>query len=184
MLFVYTCLLIWLVIILFWIVTAKTDGKVTIVSELVPISKRIASPLLIYLPLITRGWFAVKLYPVSDWLSIMGSVVFASGAGLAMRARHALGPNWSGRVRLQSEQQIVESGPYRAIRHPIYFGGLLATMGSCLILGYAFSFAYFALSVFGLVRKSKQEEKLLASQLPDRYGHYKQRNKMLIPYVF
>jgi len=85
---------------------------------------------------------------------------------------------------LQKAHQLVQEGPYGLVRHPIYLGGLLAMLGSCLVLGQIFGFAYFALSIFGFTRKSKQEEALLAQQFPNEYSQYKQRVKMLFPYLY
>jgi protein-S-isoprenylcysteine O-methyltransferase Ste14 len=56
--------------------------------------------------------------------------------------------------------------------------------GSCLVLGQIFGFAYFALSIFGFTRKSKQEEALLVQQFPNEYSQYKRRVKMLFPYPY
>ena len=84
---------------------------------------------------------------------------------------------------IQQEHHLAIEGPYRVIRHPIYSGVLFAMMGVFLVLGYIFSFIFLAFSVFGLVRKSQQEEVLLSDQFPDQYDQYRQRTKMLIPYV-
>jgi protein-S-isoprenylcysteine O-methyltransferase Ste14 len=183
MLFVYSTLLPWVVMILYWVITAKTNGQSSLKSELIPLLKLIGSALITYLPLITGGWFSGRFYGNNPWTNIMGVLLCASGISVAIWARHTLGKNWSGRVMVQQGHHLAEEGPYRVIRHPIYSGALLAMMGASLVLGYVFSFAYLALSAFGLVRKSKQEEGLLISQFPIQYAQYRKRTKMLIPYV-
>ena len=85
---------------------------------------------------------------------------------------------------VQEEHQLVQVGPYRAIRHPIYAGVLLMLLGTSMVLGWVFGFIYFALSVLGLVRKSMQEEALLVNQFPTQHPKYQSRTKMFIPKIF
>lgn len=85
---------------------------------------------------------------------------------------------------VQEEHQLVQVGPYRAIRHPFYAGVLLMLLGTSMVLGWVFGFIYFALSVLGLVRKSMQEEVLLVNQFPTQYPKYQSRTKMFIPKIF
>lgn len=184
MLFVNLTLLFWFILVLYWLIAVKTSSQGSLTSELIPLLKLIGSGLVTYLPLITGGWLAHGFSVDSSWISALGVLLCAFGVGLAIRARQILGKNWSGRVMLQQEHHLVEEGPYRLIRHPIYSGVLLAMMGSSLVLGYIFSFAYFAFAAFGLIRKSKQEERLLIRQFPGQYSEYRKRTKMLIPYVF
>jgi protein-S-isoprenylcysteine O-methyltransferase len=76
------------------------------------------------------------------------------------------------------------TGPYLLVRHPIYSGGLLAILGSCLVLGQLFGFICLILFIFGLVIKSKQEEALLKKQFPNQYPAYSRKVKMLLPYIY
>jgi len=183
MLFVYSTLFFWVVMILYWIITAGINSQTSLKSELIPLFKLVASALITYLPLIIGGWFSVRFYRNNPLSNIIGVLLCVFGVSVAIWARHTLGKNWSGRIMIQEEHHLTEEGPYRLIRHPIYSGVLLAMMGSSLVLGYIFSFIYLAFSVFGLVRKSKQEEDLLSSQFPIQYAQYRKRTKMLIPYV-
>jgi protein-S-isoprenylcysteine O-methyltransferase Ste14 len=184
MMFVYLTLFFWFVMILYWIVAARTSSQTSLKSELLPLFKLVVSALITYLPLVIGGWFARVLFDNNIWTDSTGVLLCAAGVGVAVWARHALGRNWSGKVMVQQEHHVVDDGPYRAIRHPIYSGLLLAMVGASLILGYIFSFAYVVFSIFGLVRKSKQEEKLLANQFPSEYETYRKRTKALIPYVY
>jgi protein-S-isoprenylcysteine O-methyltransferase Ste14 len=184
MLYVYMTLLLWLGMILYWIIAATSSSQTGLKSELIPLFKLIGSALIIYFPLITVGRFAVRFYRPNLTMYIIGLILCVSGVCLAIWARHKLGKNWSGKVIVQPEHHFIEKGPYRLIRHPIYSGVLLAMLGTSLLLSYIFSFAYVAFSVFGLVRKSKKEEELLIRKFPDKYTKYRERTKMLIPYVF
>ena len=107
-----------------------------------------------------------------------------AGTAGAVWARHILGRNWSGRVVVRKGHHLITRGPHRRVRHPIYAGVLLALFGTSLILGYTFSFVYAVFCVFGLVRKSKQEERLLAAQFPEEYPVYAKRTRMLLPFLY
>ena len=85
---------------------------------------------------------------------------------------------------LQKEHHLITEGPYNMVRHPIYLGVLMAMLGSSLVIGQIFGLAYFIFSAFGLWIKSGQEEALLATQFPNDYLQYKQKVKMLLPYLF
>ena len=184
MLFIYLTWLFWLVMILYWIITARTNSQTTIRSEVIPLFKLVFSALITYLPLPIGGWLARSLLNNSLGTNLAGVFLCAAGVGVAIWARHVLGRNWSGKVVVQQEHHVVDEGPYRMIRHPIYSGLLLAMLGVSLILGYIFSFAYLVFCAFGLVRKSKQEEELLISQFPGEYEQYRKRTRALIPYVY
>lgn len=184
MIFVFPTVVLWFAMILYWFFAAKRSSQSGLKSELIPLFKLVGSALVIYLPLLTGGWLATHAYRADSGINIIGIVICATGVILAVWARHTLGKNWSGKVMVQHEHRLIEQGPYRLIRHPIYTGVLLAMIGATLTLTYVFSFVYIALSVFGLVRKSKQEEALLIRQFPRQYSKYRERAKMLIPFIY
>ena len=184
LMFVYLTLGIWSIMIVYWLVAARINSQTSFVSEIFSFLKLIGSSLLIYLQLLIGGELATRLYPDNLWFDIAGALVSALGVGLAIWSRVVLGNNWSGRVMVQKVHTIVKEGPYGLVRHPIYLGGILAMVGSCLVLGQVFGFVYVALSIFGLVRKSKQEETLLAEQFPDEYPQYKRQVSMLVPFLY
>ena len=182
--FIYLTLALWFILIVYWLIAAKNNSQTNLSSEIFSFVKLIGSALLVYLPLLTNGVFASRLYPQIIWIDIAGSVVVATGVFLAIWARSLLGKNWSGRVMLQNQHHLVTGGPYRFVRHPIYLGGLLAMFGSSLVLGHVFGFAYSVLSTFELVMKSRHEDVLLAKQFPDEFPEYKQQVKMLLPFLY
>ena len=182
--FIYLTLILWLILIIYWLVAARINSQTIFSSEIFSFVKLIGSALLVYIPLLTDGVLALRLYPQIIWIDNIGSVVVATGVFLAIWARSLLGKNWSGRVMLQNQHHLIKEGAYRFVRHPIYLGGLLAMFGSSLVLGQVFGFAYSILSTFGLVMKSRQEDVLLAKQFPDEFPKYKRQVKMLFPYLY
>ena len=104
------------------------------------------------------------------------------GIALAIWARLHLGRNWSPAPALKEEHELVTSGPYRLIRHPIYTGIILAMLGSALA-----SPAWLVVLVIFTVMfvwRVHVEEKLMMQQFPDTYPQYKKRTWALVPYVW
>jgi protein-S-isoprenylcysteine O-methyltransferase Ste14 len=118
----------------------------------------------------------------SPVLATIGTVLFASGIALAIWARVYLGRNWGMPMTEKAEPELVTSGPYRFVRHPIYSGLLLAGFGTALatnLLGLiivAIIGAYFYYS-------ATVEERNLTSVFPAAYPAYRAATKMLIPFV-
>ena len=157
---------------IYWLITARTNSQTSFSSELLPLTKLIGSALIVYLPLAIGGIFATKLYKNNSWIESIGTFVCMMGVGLAIWARNILGKNWSGNVTIQKEHHLIEDGPYRLVRHPIYLGVLMAMLGSSLVIGQIFGLAFFIFSAFGLWVKSRQEETLLAKQFPNEFSRY------------
>ena len=120
---------------------------------------------------------------VHSWIvAAAGAVLFAGGIALAIWARLHLGRDWGMPMTQRAEPELVTSGPYRFVRHPIYSGFLAAMLGTALVnslLGLivvAVMAAYFYYS--GTV-----EERNLTATFPTAYPEYKSRTKMLIPFL-
>ena len=118
----------------------------------------------------------------SALLSVIGCVCCALGIALAIFARAHLRSPWGVRASAEEPAELITTGPYAFVRHPIYGGMLLAMVGSAL----AQSIFWLApLIVYGpqFIRSARREEALLLAQFPERYPHYLKRTKMLVPFV-
>ncbi len=114
---------------------------------------------------------------------IIGLVIFLLGLFTAIWARVHLGKNWGTPMSTKQNPELVTSGPYHYIRHPIYTGILLAMLGSSLANS-LFWLTVFAITSIYFVYSAVQEEKLMTKQFPKVYPSYKSRTKMLIPFIF
>jgi protein-S-isoprenylcysteine O-methyltransferase Ste14 len=118
----------------------------------------------------------------SPLLGAIGAVVFASGIALAIWARIHLGRNWGMPMTQKAEPELVTSGPYRLVRHPIYSGLLLGLLGTALvnnligliIVAILGAYFYYCASI---------EETNLSRTFPTAYPAYRTTTKMLIPFV-
>jgi protein-S-isoprenylcysteine O-methyltransferase Ste14 len=125
-----------------------------------------------------------RLWPFNQAVWLTGCVLTGAGLLTAVWARVTLGTNWSATVTLREDHQIVERGPYRFVRHPIYTGILLMIAGTAVVVGSLGGIIATAICFFGHWWKLRVEEALLLKHMPDTYQAYRRRTKALIPFVF
>jgi protein-S-isoprenylcysteine O-methyltransferase Ste14 len=106
-----------------------------------------------------------------------------AGLAVAVWARVILGRNWSGVVTLKEGHELIEHGPYRFVRHPIYTGMLTMFFATALVQGHVAGFAGVVLLFASFWIKLGREEKLMLQQFPERYATYQDRAKRIIPFV-
>ncbi len=111
------------------------------------------------------------------------AILCAIGLAFAIWARVTLGSNWSGVVTLKEGHELVERGPYRFVRHPIYTGILTMFFATALAQGHLSGFAGTLLMFASFWIKLRDEEKLMLRQFDERYTAYQQRVKRIIPFV-
>jgi protein-S-isoprenylcysteine O-methyltransferase Ste14 len=168
----------WIVFWIYWLVSAASSNE----SVRGGWRSRLAGVSTIGVFLIAGVLRDGRLEVHSLVLGVIGAVLFAGGIALAVWARLHLGRNWGMPMSERAEPELVTSGPYRFIRHPIYTGLLTAMLGTALVnnlLGLivvAVLVAYFYYS--GTV-----EERNLTTTFPQAYPEYKSRTKMLIPFL-
>ncbi len=112
-----------------------------------------------------------------------GVVICALGIGFAIWARTHLGRNWGMPMSLREGHELVTTGPYAFVRHPIYTGILLAAAGTMLVKGFPWLVLLAAFLAY-FVYAAKVEERSMLRQFPNDYPSYMDRTKMLIPLLF
>jgi protein-S-isoprenylcysteine O-methyltransferase Ste14 len=115
-------------------------------------------------------------------LATIGAVLFACGIALAVWARLHLGRNWGMPMTQRAEPELVTSGPYRFVRHPIYSGLLIAMLGTVLVDN-LLGLIVVAVLVGYFYYCGTVEERNLTATFPKAYPEYKSRTKMLIPFL-
>jgi protein-S-isoprenylcysteine O-methyltransferase Ste14 len=126
-----------------------------------------------------NGWAIFQ----SEAVRSIGVVLTAAGISFAIWARRHLGRNWSGTPRMKVGHELVTSGPYRFVRHPIYTGMLAALFGSALAVGFAWLVIFIIVTVV-FVRRIGVEEKYMMQLFPDQYPAYRARTKALVPFIW
>ena len=168
----------WLIFWIYWVASASTSKESVPSGWRTRLTGVSAVGVFLIAGVLRGGGLAVH----SVILAAVGAVLFACGIALAVWARLHLGRNWGMPMSQRAEPELVTSGPYRFVRHPIYTGLLTAMLGTALVnnlLGLivvAVLVAYFYYC--GIV-----EERNLAATFPKAYPEYASRTKMLIPFL-
>jgi len=126
-----------------------------------------------------KGHRAVTVDP---WLQGIGLALFVLGLALAVWARIYIGRNWGMPMSEKADPELVTTGPYSAIRHPIYSGIILAMIGTTLAVSLYWLIAVVLVGAYFLY-SATMEERYLTEIFPDAYPRYQQSTKMLIPFV-
>ncbi|HEY7640477.1 MAG TPA: isoprenylcysteine carboxylmethyltransferase family protein [Steroidobacteraceae bacterium] len=113
----------------------------------------------------------------------VGAALTLAGLLFTVWARVHIGRNWSGTVTVKHDHDLITSGPYRYVRHPIYSGLVLAFVGSALARGEWRGVVALALVVGSFWRKLRLEERWMREQFGSAYEEYSRRVAALIPFV-
>jgi len=112
----------------------------------------------------------------------IGLAAFVLGLALAVWARVYLGRNWGTPMSEKDNPELVTTGPYHVIRHPIYSGLLLAMVGTALAVSIYWLTAVVILGAY-FIYSATREERYLGERFPDMYPAYKRSTKMLVPFL-
>lgn len=130
-----------------------------------------------------RAFLRPRPVPEDLPLQAAGLAICFAGFALAVWARRHLGRNWGMPMTLKEGHDLVTSGPYRYVRHPIYTGMLLALLGSAMVSGRLWLLVFLFTGIY-CVYSARTEERLMLGQFPEQYEQYRKRSKALIPFVF
>lgn len=106
------------------------------------------------------------------------------GLGFAIWARVHIGRNWGTPMTQRDDPELVTSGPYRMVRHPIYSGILVAGVGTAVALLSWVWITAFVLTGIYFVHSATVEERYMNERFPESYQVYKRSTKMLVPFIF
>jgi len=179
--------LLWLVWCAVWIVLArrvKSDIRnESVASRAAHIVPLIIAALLLYPDRLPGDFLGGRLLPATATGYFIGVALVALGLGFSIAARLHLGRNWSGTVTLKQDHELVRSGPYRWVRHPIYSGLLLAFLGCAVARGEWRGMIAVVIAFAALWRKLKLEERWMVETFGDAYRRYQNEVAALIPFV-
>ena len=170
----------WVVFWLYWLVAAFSmkRGRFPWSREL-----RIRVVIVAVVVLLIRvGAFRHHGLNSDPWRDTIGLALFVLGLGLAIWARVNLGRDWGMPMTQKLEPELVTSGPYRLVRHPIYSGILLAGIGTAVALSWLGLIAVVLAGMYFLY-SATVEERYMGEQFPDTYPAYKRSTKMLLPFL-
>jgi protein-S-isoprenylcysteine O-methyltransferase Ste14 len=180
--FIGFCWLAWLV---YWVVMAFTTKRTIERGGL--IGYRLVAGLLIFAAFVADRFFHISLH-ARVWqrtpaLGIATDLLVLAGAAFTVWARITLGRNWSAEVTFKQDHELIESGPYALVRHPIYTGLIVMGLGTAINYGRVFGFVVLVALCGGLWWKARQEEQIMSRHFPDAYAEYKARVPAIVPFV-
>jgi protein-S-isoprenylcysteine O-methyltransferase Ste14 len=176
---------IWTLFSIYWEVAAKNAApekeSESSASRGLHVILANAALLLLFVPVpgLTRRYL-----PAPQVFVPIGLTIEVCGLLLAVWARRHLGRNWSGRITIKVDHELVRSGPYRSVRHPIYTALLAMYGGTALASGEWHSLLGFALAAFAYWRKIRMEEANLAVAFGAAWGDYRRSTWSLVPGLF
>lgn len=185
------CFYFWLVLSVYWSVQAR---KASAAKSAEPQWSRAVHLTLISAAQVVLFWFYPgwpgpdsprfefsRVLPDLPFLAPLGVVVTAGSLLLALWARRRLGRNWSGEVTVKVDHELVRSGPYRRIRHPIYTGAIGMYVGPALVSGRLQGIVALVLVAIAYTRKIRQEERVLLGEFGSAYDDYCRESWAVIP---
>lgn len=138
--------------------------------------------LMAFLPYADRR--EVLTFSGADGSRYFGLLLYIGGNILAFVALRALGKQYSGYVTLQEDHQLMQTGIYGVIRHPIYLRALMVFVGLPLIFRSWLLLPLFVVGVLFVGYRIRQEEKLLAEHFGAEFEAYQRRTWRLLPYLY
>jgi protein-S-isoprenylcysteine O-methyltransferase Ste14 len=179
-------LVLWTIFGLYWgtagLNSAPTKSSESWVSAYFHQFMLIAAFLLLILPL--PGLTAWCLPWRGNSLVVAGAIVQAGFILLAIWARRHLGRNWSAEVRIAVDHQLVCTGPYRLLRHPIYTAMLGMFLGTAIASSQYHALLGVALLLLAYLRKTRLEDEILRHTFAADYDAYRSHTWALVPLLF
>jgi protein-S-isoprenylcysteine O-methyltransferase Ste14 len=176
----------WITFLVFWSVTAH---KVKPTAE----RQSLLSALAHRIPVGLGWWLLIfwrlpppmnlSLLPRTYWMQMFAVVICTSGLYVTIWARRTLAGNWSSDVAFKQNHELVRTGPYRFVRHPIYSGVLVMCLGTAIEIAQLHGLLAIAMIGVGFWIKIHQEERLLRRHFPDEYPAYCRQVRAFIPFV-
>lgn len=158
--------------------------KVSFLSSKGRIERIIYRGMWVFLGLQLVG-FKVLPYSHNSSLQLVGFGLVVVSVIISILARHELGASWAhaAEYQVKQKQELVTTGIYRYVRHPIYLGLLLSFVGGEIVAESYLAIPFLFILLAGAYIQGKREENILLNHFGNKYKNYIQKSKMLFPYV-
>jgi protein-S-isoprenylcysteine O-methyltransferase Ste14 len=178
---------LWLAWLLYWVISAlsakTTRRRESLGSRLSHVVPLLIGVALIVWPRVPSDWWSLPLLPHRPLTYAVGLALLVLGLAFTVWARLHLGRNWSGTVTLKEGHELIRSGPYAYVRHPIYSGLLVALLGSAVACGELRAMIGLSVVAGAFIRKLRIEERLMREIFPGQYQRYCAQVPALVPFT-
>jgi isoprenylcysteine carboxyl methyltransferase (ICMT) family protein YpbQ len=161
--------------------TKKVDVNEAVGLRVLRLSILASTLVLLLTDWLRMRWLGWRFIPERVDVIWTGTVLTAMGVALAIWARWSLGQNWSDKVVLKVDHELIRSGPYAYLRHPIYTAVLLAAAGTALTIGEWRGVVALVLLGMNYLVKAKREEKILAENFGTAFEEYRRQTWFFLP---
>jgi len=172
----YVLTLVWLIM---WIGMKRAKKSETTWER----AQHIVPVLVSFWLLFERQWptLNTRIMPEAPGILWAGVLLTALGVGVGVWARLSLGTNWSGMVTLKKDHELIRTGLYRWIRHPIYTGILVGFLGTELIKGQVRGLLGFVILLLSFYFKARREENFLRQEFGEGFDEHARHTGMFLP---
>jgi protein-S-isoprenylcysteine O-methyltransferase Ste14 len=126
-----------------------------------------------------------RLVVLGGWLTWVGVAIMISGVVFRQYAIAFLGKFFTATIQIKKDHQLIQTGPYRYIRHPSYLGILILSLGLGIAMANWISLILcLVLPTIGLIRRIRFEEKELEQHFGKRYQDYMKNTRRVIPFIY
>lgn len=141
-------------------------------------------------PLFYFGWIPLFIVPKNTAfiINVIGLILYLAGLGFILWARRTLGKYWglstSQQVKLLEDHQLIQTGPYAFVRHPMYFGWWVCMFGLTLLYPVWAVFLLLVFSVISFAGRARREESVLAERFGENWTEYRKHTRFIFPLIF
>ena len=179
---------VWITFLIYWRIraadTKKTQRLEPAVAGILRILTILVAVILLSTTWIPLPWLYRLLWQPGLWPFWLGAAITVGGLLFSVWARQHLGRNWSSQVSIKQDHELITTGPYAVLRHPIYTGILAGFLGVAIALSEVRGFVVFVLFFLMFWTKLSKEEQFMRSQFGEAYATYVRRTSALVPYLF
>ena len=186
----HRCLIpvLWVAWAIYWSLVSRdvkeTTRRESVMSRALHLGPMMLAAAMLASPGLGVPGLSARVVPWMPWLFWLGVALVCGGMAFAIQARHTIGRNWSAIVTLKKDHELVTTGPYALVRHPIYTGLLLGFLGWAVAVDRWRGVLAVAIVFLAILRKYRLEERWMRERFGVAYDAYRARVKALVPFLF
>jgi protein-S-isoprenylcysteine O-methyltransferase Ste14 len=177
----------WVVFGVYWMISAFRHRAVKkaerLPEQLLHVLPMAVAFALIFQVNMSFGLLGARFAPASAVKDVTGLWLTAVGVAFAIWARRHLGTNWSASITIRSEHELVGTGPYRYVRHPIYTGMIVGLTGTALVVGEVRAVVGVAIAIVSFYLKAHKEEMWLTREFGPQFNAQAKDKGMFLPKI-
>jgi protein-S-isoprenylcysteine O-methyltransferase Ste14 len=175
----------WVVFSIYWEIAAKNSAPAVAseskFSRTVHVVMTNAALLLMFFQI---PGLNQQFLPDRPFVKLTGLAAECAGLALAIWARRVLGRNWSGEITIKADHELIRTGPYGTVRHPIYTALLTMYAGTAIASGQTHALIGLVLAIIAYLRKTRLEEANLVNAFGEKYNAYREDTWAILPKIY